>query len=278
MAILVVIVMALNTDVVQNWIAGDRGPPPIESIAVLPLQNLSGDPEQEYFVDGMTEELISKLSRIQNLHVVSRTSAARFKGTDKDIREIGEELGVRYALEGSVRKAGNRVRITAQLVDTSTGFQLWADDFDGELKDVFGVQEETALMIAEALDLHLGPQEAESVRRRYTENTEAYDAYLRGWALVESFHGPVDNAEEKLIPARKHFEQALGFDASYPLALAGLSMFEALYFGLVESSPERLQRAEELARQALEIDPQLPESYIALANAYFAGDDPASSR
>jgi len=160
----------------------------INSIAVLPFENLSPDPENEYFSEGMTEELVGKLSRIQNLQVASRTSAARFRGTNKDIKEIGEELGVQYVLEGSVRKAGDRVRITSQLVDASTGFQLWSDDFDGELKDVFVVQEETALKIAEALDLHLSPQDAENIHRRYTENSQAYDAYLRGWALVESSH------------------------------------------------------------------------------------------
>jgi len=247
----------------------------INSIAVLPFENLSPDPENEYFSEGMTEELVSKLSGIQNLQVTSRTSAARFRGTDKDIREIGEELGVRYVLEGSVRKAGDRVRITSQLVDASTGFQLWSDDFDGELKDVFGVQEETALRIVEALDLQLSPQEAETVRHRHTENLEAYDAYLRGWALVESSHLASHFPEEKLEAAGEYFQEALALDKDYPLALTGLGLVEVLYNHFnIDSSPDRLKRAEELVQQALTLDPQLPEAHLALAETYFfAGDN-----
>ncbi|MDA2924826.1 tetratricopeptide repeat protein, partial [Acidobacteria bacterium AH-259-L09] len=244
----------------------------IDSIAVLPFENLSPDPGNEYFSAGMTEELISKLFRIQNLQVAASLARARFKDTQKDIKEIGEELAVRYVLKGSVRKAGNRVRITAQLIDASTGFNLWSDDFDGELKDVFVVQEQTALKIAEALNLHLSSQEVEAVRHRYTQNPEAYDAYLRGWALVESFHVSLDDPKERLEAAREHFEQASALDPNYPLALAGLGVVEAFYYWLVEETQDHLQRAEELARRALALDPQLSEAHVALANAYAFGD------
>ncbi|MCH7985462.1 MAG: protein kinase [Acidobacteria bacterium] len=233
------------------------------SLAVLPFENLSPDPENEYFSDGMTEEITSKLSRIQNLQVAARTSAARFKGSDKDIKEIGTELGVRYVLEGSVRKAGNRVRITAQLIDTASGFNLWAEDFEGELKDVFAVQEETALKIAEALNLRLSPQEQQAVQRRYTDNPEAYDAYLRGQALVEYFSIP-----EKLEAARRHFEQALQLDPDYALALAGLATVDAEYNRNIDPDPARLQRAEELAQRALTLEPQLARAHIALGQVY----------
>jgi len=138
------------------------------SVAVLPFQNLSGDRQNEYFSDGTTEEIITKLSKIKDLEVASRTTVARFKGTQEDVKEIGRTLGVRYLLEGSVRKAGNRVRITAQLIDCSTGFHLWAEDFDRDLNDVFGVQEETAVKIAEALNVRLTPQEQQAVLHRYT--------------------------------------------------------------------------------------------------------------
>jgi TolB-like protein len=127
------------------------------SIAVLPLQNLSGDPVNDYFSDGMTEEISTKLSRIQRLKVASYSSTARFKGTQKSPGEIGRELQVRYLLAGSVRKAANQVRVSAQLIDVATGFQVWADDFTGELKDVFALQEQTALKIAGALNLKLSP-------------------------------------------------------------------------------------------------------------------------
>jgi len=255
----------------------NSGPPEnaINSIAVLPFENLSPDPENEYFSEGMTEELVSKLSRIQGLKVTSRTSTARLRGTDKDIKEIGEELGVQYVLEGSVRKAGDRVRITSQLVDASTGFQLWSGDFDGELKDVLGVQEETALKIVEALDLTLSPQDVETVRHRYTENSQAYDAYLRGWALVESSHLASHFPEEKLEAAGKYFQEALALDPDYPLALTGLAAVEVRYYHFnIDRSSDRLERAEELAHQALTLAPQLPEAHLALADTYFfAGDN-----
>ena len=276
LAAFVALAVGLNVGGLRQRLLGGATAPAKPSVAVLPFQNLSPDAENEYFSDGMTEEIISKLSRIQNLQVASRTSVTRFKSTKLDVKDVGEELGVRYLLEGSVRKAGNRVRITAQLIDASTGFHLWSDVFDGDLEDVFGMQEATALKIAEELDLQLSPEETEALHWRYTQNPEAYDAYLRGWALIEAFHGPVDDAEEKLTPAREHFEKALGLDADYPLALAGMSLVESLNYALVESNPDDLQRAEELARQALEIDPQLPESYIALALVHFYRGDPVS--
>ena len=216
----------------------------------------------------MTAELTTKLSRIQGLQVASRTSVSRFKGSEKGVKEIGEELAVRYLLEGSVRKAGDRVRINAQLIDASTGFQVWSDDFDGELKDVFAVQEETALKIAEALNLHLSPQEAEALGRRDTQHAEAYDAYLRGWALVQLFAGGTDDPE-KLEAARKHFERALALDPNYALALTGLSEIEGYYYFFgIDAAPARVQRAEQLALRALAIDPQLAEAYVALGGLY----------
>ena len=194
------------------------------SIAVLPLQNLSGDPANDYFSDGMTEEISTKLSRIQGLKVASHSSVARFKGTQKDPQEIGRELQVRYLLVGSVRKAGNQVRVNVQSIDSSTGFQVWADDFVGDLKDVFTLQEQTALKIAGALNLRLSPQ------HRYTQNAWAYDAYLRGRALAEYSDVP-----EKLEAARRHFEQALKADPNYALALAGLSLVEQKYHRNIDS-------------------------------------------
>jgi TolB-like protein len=235
------------------------------SVAVLPFQNLSGDPQNEYFSDGTTEEIITKLSKIKNVEVASRTSVARFKGTQEDVKQIGRELGVRYILEGSVRKAENRVRISAQLIDSSTGFHLWAEDFDRELKDVFAVQEETALKIAEALNLRLTPQEQQAVRHRYTQDAEAYDAYLRGRASQSNFDVP-----SKLEQSRKEFEFALQRDPNYAPALAGLSWVEASYYRNLDSEPARLQRAEQLADRARTIDSQLPAVHLAMG--YIAAD------
>jgi len=244
---------------------GPSAPVAKPSVAVLPFQNLSGDPQNEYFSDGTTEEIITKLSKIKNLEVASRTSVARFKGTKEDVKQIGKDLGVRYILEGSVRKAENRVRITAQLIDSSTGFHVWADDFDRDLKDVFSVQEETALKIADALKLHLTPEEQQAVQRRYTQNVEAYDAYLRGRALWGEF-----GRRENLEQAHKHFEDALRLDPNYAPALAGLSWVESDYFRDFESDPLHMRRAEALAQKALALDPELPDVHSALA--FIAGN------
>ncbi|MBI2955750.1 MAG: protein kinase [Acidobacteria bacterium] len=239
------------------------GPAGKPSVAVLPFQNLSAEPENEYFSDGITEEIISKLSRIESLQVASRTSVVRYKGTQKDIKEIGQELGVRYLLEGSVRRAGERVRITAQLIDSGSGFHLWSQDFDRELKDVFAVQEETALKIAEALNVRLSPAEQQAVRRRYTENPQAYDAYLRGRALM-----PYSDLPDKLEAARAQFEEALRLDPEYAPALAGLSSLEALYYRNLDPTEEHLRRAEQLARHALALDPQLADAHVAIGFVY----------
>jgi serine/threonine protein kinase/Tfp pilus assembly protein PilF len=234
------------------------------SIAVLPLENLSGDASNDYFSDGMTEEISTKLSHIQALKVASYSSTARYKGVRKSPDEIGRELQVRYLLEGSVRKAQNQVRINAQLIDASTGFQIWADDFTGDLQDVFALQEQTALKIAAALNLKLSPSEEKAVEHRYTQNQKAYDAYLRGEALLG-----YQDLREKLEGARQAFEEALRSDPQYPLALTGLSKVEANYYRNVDSSsPTHLQRADELAKQALAIDPQLAEAHVALGYVY----------
>jgi tetratricopeptide (TPR) repeat protein len=187
----------------------------------------------------------------------------RFKGTEKNLRQVGEELGVQYVLEGSVRKAGNRVRIVAQLVDANTGFELWSDDFNADLKDIFGVQEQTALKIAEALDLRLSPQEQRAIERGYTDSPEAFDAFLRGRALVEFF-----SSAEKLSAARENFERALELDPNYPLALVGLSRVETQFHRNIDPDPKRLERAEELIQRALAEEPDFAEAHVAIGELH----------
>jgi len=233
------------------------------SLAVLPLQNLSGDPANEYFSDGMTEEIGTKLSKIEGIRIASPAAAARFKGAQKDPKDMGQELGVQYLLQGSVRKAGDQVRISVQLIDASTGFQTWADDFVGELKDVFSLQDQTALKIAQALNLKLTPQEKNAVQRRYTQNPQAYEAYLRGRALVDFIDQP-----KALEGARTNFEKALQLDPNYAPALAGLSMVESFYYRNLDPSEAHLRQARQLAERALAIDPQLAEADVAMANVY----------
>jgi tetratricopeptide (TPR) repeat protein len=181
------------------------------------------------------------------------------KGSEKNAAEIGRTLGVRYLLEGSVRKAGDQVRINVHLIDSTTGFQVWADDFVGQMKDVFSLQEQTALKIAESLNLKLSPQEQQAIQHRYTQNPQAYDAYLRGEALVQFSDQP-----EKVEAARRHFEEALQSDPNYAPALAGLAFVEGQTYRNSDANPSHLQRAEQFAQRALAIDPNLPETHLAL--------------
>jgi len=152
------------------------------SLAVLPFQNLSGDPEQEYFVDGVVGEIITAISRLPWLFVIARNSSFAYKGKSPDLRQVGRELGVRYALEGSLRKAGSRVRITGQLIDTTSGAHIWADRFEGPLDDIFELQDEVASRVAGAIEPRLRSAEIERARRKPTESLDAYDLHLRALA------------------------------------------------------------------------------------------------
>jgi serine/threonine protein kinase/tetratricopeptide (TPR) repeat protein len=231
------------------------------SVAVLPLQNLSAEPDSTYFSDGMTDEITTKLSKIEGIDVVSHSSVMAVKTADKSAAELGKTFGVRYLLEGSVRKAGDQVRVNVQLIDSTNGFQAWADDFTGEMKDVFSLQEQTAMKIAQSLNLKLSPKEEEAIHRRYTGNPQAYDAYLRGQALVQYPDQPA-----KIEAARLAFQEALKSDANYALALAGLSWVEVQIYRNIESTPNHLKNAEEYAQRALAIDPRLPEVHVALGS------------
>jgi len=232
------------------------------SVAVLPLQNLSTDADSVYFSDGMTDEITTKLSKIQGINVAPRSTAAAVKGADQNAAELGRQLGVRYLLEGTVRKSGDQVRINVHLIDSTTGFQVWADDFTGQMKDVFSLQEQTALKIAQALNLNLSPQETKAIQQRYTQNPRAYEAYLAGKGLLEV------ETPERFEAARTNFEQALKFDPNYAPALAGLSHVESLYYRDLATDPSRLQKAEEYARRAIAVDPNLPEAHVALGQTY----------
>jgi len=182
------------------------------SIAVLPFQNMSGDPEQEYFADGMVEDIITALSRFKSLFVIARNSSFTYKGKAVDIKQVGRELGVRYVLEGSVRKAGNRVRITGQLIDAATGRHLWADKFDGALEDVFGLQDQVTMNVVGLLAPTLERAEIERAREKPTDRLDSYDFYLRGMALA--------NRRGSLAEAREFFRKAFEHDPEYGAAYA----------------------------------------------------------
>jgi adenylate cyclase len=183
------------------------------SIAVLPLANLSGDPEQEYFADGMVEEIITALSRIRWLFVIARNSSFTYKGQAVDVKQVGRELGVRYVLEGSVREAGGRVRITTQLIEAETGAHLWADRFDGSLKDVFELQDEVADSVAGVIEPALQAAEIARSVKRPTADLTAYDLYLRAVATLF----PI--AKERVYRALDLLQQAIAIDRHYGMAL-----------------------------------------------------------
>ena len=246
----------------KNLATGSAATASKPSIAVLPLQNLSSDPDGAYFSDGMTDEITTKLAKIQGIVVASHSSVLAAKPSEKSAGDVGRLLNVRYLLEGNIRKAQDQVRINVHLTDSTTGYQVWADDFTGEMKDVFSLQEQTALKIAQALNLHLSPQEQSAVQKRYTQNPQAYEAYLIGRALY------LNQDPDKLEPARKEFEQALKFDPNYAPAVAGISHVDGLYYRNVKSDPSYLRSARELARKAIALDPDLPDGHVALANTY----------
>jgi TolB-like protein/class 3 adenylate cyclase len=186
------------------------------SIAVLPFQNMSGDPEQEYFTDGIVEDIITALSRFKSLFVIARNSSFTYKGKDVDIKQVGRELGVRYVLEGSVRKAANRVRITGQLIDSQSGAHLWADRFDGALEDIFDVQDRVATSVVAAIVPKLDQAEIERAKRKPVESLDAYDFYLRGMASCGE--GTKDGEDEALRLFYSAIERDPGFATPYGMA------------------------------------------------------------
>jgi adenylate cyclase len=185
------------------------------SIAVLPFQNMSGDPEQEYFADGMVEEIITALSRIRWLFVIARNSSFTYKGEAVDVTQVGRELGVRYVLEGSVRKGGNRVRITAQLIDATNGAHLWADRFDGELEDVFELQDKVAISVAGVIEPTLRQAEIERARRKRPDSLDAYELYLR--ALPYAFTSMPEDADKALSLLAKAIELEPDYAAAHAI-------------------------------------------------------------
>jgi serine/threonine protein kinase/tetratricopeptide (TPR) repeat protein len=230
------------------------------SIAVLPFEDLSPQKDQEYFCDGLTEELINTLSSIRELKVVARTSAFSFKGKDVDVREIGKKLNVETVIEGSVRKEGNRLRITVQLVNVADGYHIWSERFDRELADVFAIQDEISLAITDRMKLKLLGQEKVRMAKRHTEDLEAYDLYLRGLYFRRKL------TEDSIPKAIEYFNQAIEKDPDNALAFAGLAYsYMVLTWYKPISSQEAYPKAKKAALKALELDDQLAEAHESLA-------------
>ena len=234
------------------------------SIAVLPFSNMSGDSEQEYFSDGISEDIITKISQLKNLAVIARNSSFTYKGSNTKVQDIGKDLGVRYVLEGSVRKVDDRVRITAQLIDSHSGHQLWAEKFDRKLTDVFAVQDEITDRITTALSVKLSVDEQTQVAKNSTNNFEAYDLFLKGQRASATM------AKEGLDNAIGLYREAIRLDPGFARAYGSLAvtMERQTHLGYTDSPVEASERALKLAQKAVSIDPSSPQAQWALAYVY----------
>jgi TolB-like protein/Tfp pilus assembly protein PilF len=240
------------------------------SIAVLPFENLSGDREQEYFADGVVEEVITALSRFRQLFVIARNSSFTYKGRSVDVKQVGRELGVRYVLEGSVRKAGNKVRIAGQLIDTSTGGHLWADRFDGNLEDLFDLQDQVTASVVGAIAPRLERAEIERSKRKPTESLDAYDYYLRGMASLFQWTKEANN--EALLMFQRAIELDPNFASAY--AMMARCYSQRMTSGWMTDRVREISETSWLARRAAELgrDDAVALSTAGFALAYVAGE------
>jgi len=231
------------------------------SIAVLPFVNMSGDPDQDFFSDGISEDIITELSRFRSLIVVARNSSFMFRQGVQDIREVSKKLGARFILEGSVRKAGDRVRITAQLVNGVTGEHVWSDKYDGELADVFAVQDEITSSIVATIAGRIGDYDLGMIRSRPTENLSAYESILRARHLMHNY------TEQDYLKAQEHAEHAISLDPDFARAHA-LRAYIEFSLWVVENDPQRLESALRLGMTALAHDDDESSSHLAVGVAW----------
>ena len=238
----------------------------IRSIAVLPLENLSADPQQEYFADGMTDELITSLAKLQTLKVISRSSVVRYKGTSKPLPEIARELNVDGIIEGTVLRSGSRVRITAQLIRAATDQHLWAETYEGNMEDVLRLQDAVARAVAAEIRFKLGPEAEARLAKSPSVNAAAYEAYLRGrYHLYDRW------TEAGFVAASRYFEEAIARDPQYAPPYAGLADYYT-FRDFPFPNREVIEKAKELAAKALQLDDGLAEAHTAMANLLFRYD------
>ncbi|MGB5329745.1 MAG: tetratricopeptide repeat protein, partial [Gammaproteobacteria bacterium] len=236
------------------------------SIAVLPFDNMSGDPEQEYFADGITEDLTTDLSRISGLFVVARNSSFSYKGRSVDVRTVARELGVRYVLEGSVRRMGDQIRINAQLVDANSGGHIWAERFDGTMASVFTLQDHVNRKIVTALEINLTPADEQRFDRVETTSPEAYDVLLRGIEQYNTF------TIDAVVEARELFKQAAAIDPNYARAYANIALtyVTEINFFWSRDREESIRLGLEFARKAVELDDSIPQIYLTRSILYLS--------
>jgi TolB-like protein/Flp pilus assembly protein TadD len=240
-----------------------------KSIAVLPFQNLSDETENAHFADGIQDDILTNLSKINDLKVISRMSVMSYRGEGvRNAREIGKALGVATLLEGSVRRAGNRIRVNVQLINANNDEHIWAEDYDRDLTDVFAIQTDLAQKIASSLQAKLSPNEKARLDRRPTQNPDAYLLFVQAHdyaSRMDLFHG----SSSKAVPL---FEQAIKLDPNFALAFAGLSMAESWLYHSSDPVPARREKARLNADEALRLQPDLPEGHLALGFSYYYGD------
>jgi TolB-like protein/Flp pilus assembly protein TadD len=239
-----------------------------KSIAVLPFQNLSNDPQNAYFADGIQDDVLTSLSRIGDLKVISRTSVMQYRDKATNLRDIGKALGVSSILEGSVRRSGNKVRVNVQLIDANSDEHLWANDYDRDVVDVFAIQSDLAQKIAEALQAKLSPGEKSQMTQKPTENGEAYVAFVEANNLACEVEEP-----GKLKQSEQLYARAIELDPNFALALARYSRLESWFLHDIDRTAQRRQNARALAERALQLQPDLPEAHLALGFSYYYGDN-----
>jgi adenylate cyclase len=233
----------------------------IRSLGVLPFTDLSAERDQEYFADGIAEEILNALAKVGALHVAARTSCFAFRGTSIDAREIGRRLGVEALLEGSIRKAGNRVRITVQLIDARNGYHLWSKRFDREIEDIFAIQDEIARSVIDALGLSLTQREERRLLKASTKNVEAYEFYLRARKLFQRW------TRQSIELARQMFDRSIELDPHFAAAWAGLATAHVYLFSSGGGDPD-LQKAHNASSRALELDPELADAHVAAGQSF----------
>ncbi len=240
-----------------------------KSIAVLPFESLSDEKENAYFADGVQDDILTNLSKIGDLKVISRTSVMSYRGHTPNVREIGKALGVSTILEGSVRRAGNRVRVNVQLIDATTDEHLWASDYDRDLTDVFAIQTDLAQKIANELQAKLSPSEKAQIENKPTQNAEAYLAFVRAHDLQSSSYEDLG----KLKQGEEAYERAITLDPNFALAFARYSQLESWVVHSFERTSARREKARSLAVRAVQLQPQLPEAHLALGFVYYYVDN-----
>ncbi len=239
-----------------------------KSVAVLPFQNLSDDPQNAFFADGIQDDVLTSLSKIGDLRVISRTSVMQYRDKPTNVRDIGKALGVSNILEGSVRRSGNKVRVNVQLIDANSDEHIWANDYDRDVTDVFAIQSDLAQKIAEALQAKLSPGEKSQMERKPTENAEAYLAFVQAHNLSCAFEDL-----EKLKQSEQLYARAIELDPNFALAIARYSQLESWFLHDIDRTPERREKARTLAEKAWQLQPDLPEAHLALGFVYYYGDN-----